>query len=456
MKKYLVILFLTLCHWSSAQNFTLEKAREDLLFLKESIETYNPGLELYHPDFSDQATDLIDQLPSEGLSRFEYRTRVAQLCALSHEGHFSVGNWRDTVHQGILSSEIPYLPIEVKLSGEKIFIKYDYSRERQMEAGDEILSINGQPSSQVLDFLISAQPSDGFIRTYALEKIEGSFGPYYLLAYGPQDSVEIEYLNASQERKVMKMKTLIRSEQVDNFKKYKLGTIGSDAKAADGFYQLSYQGNTAILSLPSFDFRRVNKYDVKADKMYRKLFQELANNGVENLIIDLRDNTGGRNEFADEMVPFIMKKEATEKYLKITRSWEGKEREYRMPKISRYAFTGRILVLVNGETFSSGSSLSRYLKEYGEATFIGTETGTRYEGFVAGSQEVVSLPNSGMEIGIPRWVILYPKSEKQTTVNRGLIPDYIIPFSMGDYLQGNDLHLQKAFELIGPMEMPRR
>ncbi|MEL6141342.1 MAG: S41 family peptidase, partial [Bacteroidota bacterium] len=144
----------------------------------------------------------------------------------------------------------------------------------------------------------------------------------------------------------------------------------------------------------------------------------------------------------------ILKPDNADPFLKKTVSWSGKEKVYKMPKAAKEVFQGSIYVLVNGKTYSAGSTLARYLKEYGNATVIGTETGTRYEGFAAGSRQDIHLPNTQISVGIPRYHITFPTSEKQQTANRGLLPDYTIEPTIETFTKGIDLHVAEAIELI--------
>ncbi len=448
MKSVILILFLFSCIPSSAQNLKKEAALEDLNFLVNKVEEYNPALQNYQPEFKSLALDVIAGVTTDTVLIFDYFTRVSKICALANEGHFTLGDWDDIAHKGIMDNSVSYLPVSVKLISGRLYVLEDYSNEQHLSKGDEIVSINGLKTEVVLNELLECIPSDGNIKTYAYRKIEDGFSWFYLFYIQQTDEFDIEYLDSENRKAKVRLKALIRSDQVDNYKKYCADNIQKPSKKETGFYDLNYSNKYAILTLPSFDYRRVNKYDVKSKKLYKAIFRELQEKNIEHLIIDLRDNTGGRNEFADDMIPFIMKPLNDDDFLKKTVSWKGKEKTYKLPKPSKLAFKGEIYVLVNGKTYSAGSSLARFLKEYGNATIIGTETGTRYEGFAAGSLEDVILPNSQIRIGIPRYHIIYPKSDKQTTVNHGLLPDYEINCSFDEYSTGRDLHLEKAISII--------
>ena len=140
-------------------------------------------------------------------------------------------------------------------------------------------------------------------------------------------------------------------------------------------------------------------------------------------------------------------KEPVKGLFKTSLSWKGKIRKYKLPKVSKSNFEGEIYVLVNGASFSAASSLARYLKEYSNATIIGEEGGGRYEGFVAGSKQHLSLPNSQIKLAIPRYLNYFPKSQKQTTSNRGIIPDYEVKHRIQDYIKGTDPVKSKALSM---------
>lgn len=431
-----------------AQKIGPTQATEDLNFLMENIQQYNPALSQYHPDFEQGAKAVIANAPKDSCSIFEHFSNVSRICALANEGHFKVGDWKDAVHQGILANTAAYLPLEVAIIGGKLYVMEDYSDEQQLKAGNEVLAINGKTIEDILDQLVAVTPSDGNILTYAHRKIESSF-PFSYYFYIERPAVfNLTIQTQDQAQKELAIKALIRSTQVDNYKKYYANNTAKETDQPTGFYTLKINDRYALLTLPSFDFKRVQQFDVKSKRLYRTIFKTLRENGVKNLVIDLRDNTGGRNEFADDMIPFILKKPSADPFQKQTISWDEKKRTSRMPRPSKWAFKGAIYALVNGKTYSAGHSLARFLKEHGDATIVGTETGTRYEGFAAGSKQHIMLPHAQWDIGIPRYHILFPVSKKQTTTNRGLLPDYYITPTLEARLNNTDLHLEKIRSLI--------
>ncbi len=448
MKNSIFICFLLIYGQMIAQKIGYNEAVEDLTFLAENIKKYNPALSHYHPEFDDLSTQVISNVRNDSISIFKYYSAVSRICALANEGHFKIGSRDDVLRKGILSDSYAYLPLQVKIIAGRLFVIGNFSDEQHIDQGDEILTINGMSAQSILEKLLELTPSDGEISTYAHRKIEDGFPTLYYFHIQQTKTFEISLLDKNKKERTVHIKALVRSDQIKNLKKYYSKEKPESSSVNESFHSFEINDTYALLKLPSFDFRRVNKFEVKSKKLYKTIFAELKEKEVQNLVIDLRNNTGGRNEFADDMVPFILKSSSIDEPLKTTISWEGKNRIYNIPNASKLAFKGSIYVLVNGKTFSAGSSLARFLKEYGNATVIGTETGTRYEGFAAGSTQDINLPNTKMNIGIPRYHILYPTSTQQKTINRGLLPDHEIEPTFETYSKGVDLHIKKVISLI--------
>jgi len=428
-----------------SQTLTYEQAKNDLLQLKEGITTYNPALNTYNPHFETEAASLIDQLPEKEISSLQFFQFVSRLCALSNEGHFALGDWSDAVHAGFLANEYLYMPVSVNVSKNRLFVWIDISKEQSLARGDEIMAINGVSADSILSIFQYYLPADGNITTYVNRNVELGFSWMYYLYVDQPEVFTFTIKDTDGATKDVSITALERDTQFDNFARYYPERSAQEEENI--FHTLNHENQTSYLTLPSFDYAKVKEHDIKSNKFYKSIFAEIADNQSKNLVIDLRNNTGGRNELADDMVPYILKN-TTDTFLKRTISWEGKEKNYKMPKPSKLSFKGNIYVLVNGRTYSAGSTLARYLKEYGNAVVIGEETGTRYEGFAAGSKQYITLSNSQIKIGIPRYHILFPASKLQMTSNQGLIPDYVINFSVNDYLDDTDLHMNKAKALI--------
>ncbi len=430
-----------------SQQLTKDQVTEDLNLLIQSIETYNPALKHYSPDFNAQAKAIVESVHQD-VSLIDAFALFNRIGALSNEGHFRVD--ANKVFKGLLDNKIKYLPVSVNIVSGKIYVRNIFTEQPQLEPYDEILSINGKPATQILQKLYQHIPSDGSISTYQAHKASRGFAWMYYMFVEQAEVFNITYKSLqSSGEKTLVIPAITRGEQFENLKK-KSGDSKDKTKkekSINDFYELEIGENYAYLQLKSFDFRLVNEYELDSKKFYKQLFQEIKTKQVNHLIIDLRDNTGGRTEFADDMVPYIQQNREDD-FLKKSVSWKSKTRKYKFPKKHKLAYEGKIYVLVNGLTFSAAGNLTRYLNEYGNAMIIGEETGARYEGYAAGSSELVELPNSRISVYIPRYHTLFPKSKIQQTRNRGTIPDVEIAATIQDMQANRDKVFEHTLELI--------
>lgn len=447
----LILCFCTLLLSFPVFSQQLSKAQvvEDLKLLRESIQIYNPALYDYNHNFDNESIQVIAEIDQDSLTFFEYFFLVSKLCALSNEGHFGLGTWNDTIHKGIPANTYFYPPFDVKILEDQLILWKDYSNEQQLIEGSQILSINGISTEYILSKLYEATPTDGSNTTWARSTIEIGFPWMYYFYIEQADQLTLSVQTPAGEVESSEIVPLTKQQQTENYWKFILADQPPEPQEEQPFYSLRHGANYTLLTLPTFAYQLIEADNIKSKKLYKAIFTEIEAQGSENLIIDLRGNTGGRNEFADDMVPYLIKQPSIYPYLKKTVSWDGGEKTFKMPGASKLAFTGTIYLLVDGRTYSAGSTLARYIREYGEAIVIGEETGTRYEGFAAGSSQYIFLPNTNVRIGIPRYKIAFPRSGKQTTINRGLVPQYRIEYSYEDLLYDRDLHLEKALELIG-------
>jgi C-terminal processing protease CtpA/Prc len=445
MQKTVIVFMLTLLTSASvAQTYTDGQVKEDLEFLIGSIEEFEPALYRYNPDFKEKTDAAIRSVVND-MSVLAYFSLVSKIVSLANEGHFNLGDWNDVAHKGFVDNTYKYMPLSVKVISDRMFVWINSANSEELQRGDEILSINGRASADIIASMLPFIPSDGRIETYQLKNLTIGFPWMYYLYVEQPESFVIEYERKGQ-RNTATIEALTREGWTANYQQRKPATE-EEATGVREVYELEIKEGLAVLKLKDFTRSIVEKYDLEADKLYKEIFSQLRTANVSNLVIDLRGNTGGRNEFADELIPFIMK-EPGKGLFKTTESWKGKKKDYSLPKIDKLAFKGSIYALVNGRTYSAGAEVARYLKEYGKAVIIGEETGTRYEGFAAGSSQSVVLPNSQVMIGIPRYHLAFPASTYQTTTNRGLLPDHEVSYTIEDLMNEKDLEMEVALALI--------
>ncbi|MEP2774261.1 MAG: S41 family peptidase [Fulvivirga sp.] len=448
MRLALVITICLITQVASGQDFTPEQTKEDLQFLVRSLEAYNPALYEYNPSFKDNVAKVTQEI-TNNVDKFGYFQLVSRVAALSNEGHIGVGNWEDTFHNGFLNNTYKYLPLAVSVVDGRVYAWADLTVEEAIQKGDEILSINGRPTDELVADMMTYLSTDGHIKSSAYYKLTAGFNWMYYLYIEQPEKFELSYkIRETGTIAEITMPAITRQQMVDNLKdKNTTKKAPMAPSGAEEVYEFEIEDGVGFLTLKSFNRQLIERHKIKAKKLYKEVFEKLNESNVENLVIDLRNNNGGRYEFGFEILPFIMKEERSG-WFKTSISWEGKVKEYKLPRQDKANFMGDIWVLVNGGTFSTSSSLARYLKEYAGATIVGEEGAGRYEGFVAGSQQYVHLPNSKLRVAIPRYHNKFPESSVQKTTNRGVLPDQEVVYTVNDLIEERDMAMEKVRKLI--------
>ena len=182
------------------------------------------------------------------------------------------------------------------------------------------------------------------------------------------------------------------------------------------------------------DLKKLEEFGFKAK------YDELAKQGIQSLIIDLRNNGGGIVDEALEIANYILDKDSVILYEVDKNNNETEEKTTDEPIINM-----PIVLLTNENTASSSEILAGALKDHGKAKIVGTKTYGK--GVI---QQLLTLPDgSGLKITSEEYL-----TPNKTKINgEGIEPDEIVelPDSVENVLnvdRNEDTQLQKAMELL--------
>lgn len=176
-------------------------------------------------------------------------------------------------------------------------------------------------------------------------------------------------------------------------------------------------------------FRRMKADDLRdiAVEVYR------ASLDSEGLILDLRDNAGGR--VADELLAIFCQPVHT---FTIPR---GGERGYPVDRRVSPSWDGPMVVLCNGNTFSNAEIFCHAFKSLGRGKLVGEPS----NGGVI-SAIPVKIPEVG-ELQVPFRGWFDADSGMDLELN-GAVPDVVVPMQPADQAQGRDPQLSEAIEIL--------
>lgn len=184
------------------------------------------------------------------------------------------------------------------------------------------------------------------------------------------------------------------------------------------------EDNIGYIQILSFDDGCSEEFETKLD--------QLLNEGIDSLIIDVRDNGGGIVEEAEEISNLFLPKDSI---IMIETDKNGNEEISKAKRESKISSNINVIILANENTASASEIFIGALKDNGIAKVVGTKT------FGKGvMQEIVPLSSGGaLKLTIEEF-----KTPNGTTINeKGIEPDVEIQENEETEL---DEQLQKAIE----------
>lgn len=194
-------------------------------------------------------------------------------------------------------------------------------------------------------------------------------------------------------------------------------------------------------------------YDTGVD--FTNCLKDMTNAGVNKLIIDLRDNGGGDVAACCKMLDSLIDEKPTFTF----KTKDGKYDET-LNATEGVAFTGDIIVLVNGNTASASEIFTGVLKEYGLVEIVGTQTfgkgivqaviGLDQKFDVDKNMEEEDLALTSAKMGMLKVTEAEWCLPSGTTIHGvGLTPDYVLDFDFDKYEEEEiDNQLEKAVEIL--------
>ncbi|MEM8567608.1 MAG: S41 family peptidase, partial [Bacteroidota bacterium] len=353
----------------------------------------------------------------------------------------------------LYTNELLRIPFDVSFLDGKMVVSKDYSNVK-IERGSEIMSIDGSSTEDILSKLFKGINGDGYIESFKYEYVESEFWllyPLYFSETGLPQSYAVEYRKPFDD--AIHSVELRGVSPMDIEEKVAAQNENSKSRS------LTLKDDYALLTIKTFTGGRSDKYY----SFLKKSFSKIDESGVKNLIVDLRDNGGGADDYGVEFVTYLADSdfnyfdriEVTQHYASQNdrvKSENGFHYWPEHPGLSKWSpnenrFKGNVYVLINGISFSTTADVASVLFDNGWATFIGQETGGGAYGNTSGHSTSIRLPNSKIVVDLPYWMYFTALKNKYPK-GRGVIPDYITIPSTKEFINKVDVEMEKALSLI--------
>ncbi len=473
-----------------AQPIAPEKLKSDVAFTYKKLQKLQPNLYWYiSKEKLESKFDSLQKSINSPMTSFEFYKKLAVVTNAIGQGHFNVypvAKKYSKARKKILAKKGngPLSQFDFEIFENKMFVVKNRSKNNTVAIGSEVIAINNAKAENLLKEYATLFTSDGYNKTLFKHGLARRFSSYYSNQNGVLDSLNYSFKIKDSVKTIVIKRLQADSSSVKKAKisltkiqkkakKQKDNLLGYDADTKKYMRNLSFMKSDSSVAVIKINGFKIGDYH----KCYKTFFEKIAQNKSKVLVLDLRNNGGGRlNEIsnlykflADTTFVFLKPSELASKtslmqmnYFKGTPFWlkpfqvvgapffysylyfkpYKKDNKYfintktKVQKIADYNFKGKIYVLINGGSFSASSIISSNLKGSKRAIFVGEETGGTYNGTVAGQMPLVKLPNSDLQlrVGLMTVAPFYQTDVK----GRGIFPDVEILPTISDRVNNVD------------------
>ncbi|WP_447726972.1 S41 family peptidase [Sphingomonas koreensis] len=389
------------------------------------------------------------------------------------EGHLSVG--RSEAMNCRYRASAKLFPLDLLWRDDGVFVTAGYGAAADVPTGSEVLSVSGADHRAMLEEMARVSAHDGDNRTGVMrDRLGRGYATARWWMRGDEPGYDVR-LRLPGGRRVTR-----RLVPVPFGARPALPDAATPVVAT-----LSWvNGDIAYLYVPTFSNKRYRAAGADYRATIQGIFETLAARRARNLILDLRDNGGGSEPNESILFSYLVA-EPLRKYasvrsrpnrLRIT-SLSGKVFEHdiydadELPTVkpgpggdlyrvnappeglmTRWeraspVFTGRLVVLAGGYTFSGGAELASMLRATNRGLFVGEEVGGTHGGNTSGYKWDLTLPNSGMEIGIP--LLAFRFVWREFPLNHGALPHCFVQPAIGEERVAKDAAYDMAVQALG-------
>ncbi len=457
-----------------------ENLREDFSLTKKILESRQPALyEYVSKDSLEFYYNTTLASISDSLTEFGFRKKLAWFISKIRSGHTTVRPSKHSAKYAELHDSKRF-PLALKVWMDSMVVVYNFLKnDSVLKRGTIITSINGNENSYTIDSIFRFLNSDGYANNFKYEMLSKNFSLFYSFAFPVADFYSLGYIDSLGEEKFISVPaykpirdtTKPRKEKpAEKFKKLPRKEQRKRLLFSKRTLEFDTASNTAYMRVSTFSGGKLRQF-------FRKSFKEIKEKKIQNLVVDVRNNTGGKVSLSILLTKYLIQTpfhfadtvvatSHTFKYAKyleplyiydiatLFTSRKKKDGLYHFTFLENHIFKprrttnfeGNIFILQDGFTFSAGSLFVSKLKGQDNVRVIGEESGGGNEGTSAIYLPEIILPNSKLRVIIPRFRIVENSSKPVTA--KGIVPDIEVLPSSFAIKNGIDLKIKKVKALI--------
>ena len=409
--------------------FTKKEYQEDLDQLgKKLLEVHPNALKFITKEDFWKIIEKKKALITDQTTYGEFNWHCSEIIASINCSHTSMGSFFP--ESEMLPSSLRF-PLQTRLINGQLFVIDPLNNTDQVALKDEILAINEQPVADLIRSIYSHIPSQGFIETtkkHFFNTWATAMIPY---ALGFPKTYEI---------RIKGKENLIMLKEATTYKEPFYDPSIKTCKDNLCFDLLDNRKD-AVLTISSFNYYPWNNLNVFED-FINQSFIEIQEEGIENLIIDLRFNGGGSPESSIHLLRYLANKPFTYFVNSGYGAEDGRSVQY-YP--FENTFKGKCYFIVDGHGNSTTGHFMSLVKVLNLGTIVGEELGSNQ--FCTAGQTICRLSNTKLEYYVANTTskVAAPSLPDET----GILPDHYVTQSIDDYLNKVDAVKEYTLNLVG-------
>jgi len=434
------ILFICLCLASVGQAqslFTAQTLRNDFTDLVHHLGTRHPGINRYTAQEAlDKVSNQIHSRLNRPMTGWEFFRVIAEYRAAIKCGHT---RFRPSASmQQELEKNGSFFPLPVQFAGTALYARLPD------QSIQEVLTINGTPVPELLKFMFARFPTDGNAVDARYDMITESFWLYYawLIDFStPEFDITFRTSSGKESKKIRG----VSFQQTASLKFY------PDKSTVSPLLYYEQSGQVGYLSIKTFSSEEINASGQSYSKFLEETFVKIEHDKISQLIIDIRGNGGGDDRYGALLCSYVAK--GPFHYFKKVYMLDGKTEIpvdhpcEQLQQQAAHAYAGKVVLLVDGRTFSTAADVASIFKSMQRGTLVGRETSGGYDGNTSGRSEQEVLTNTGIRVSIPLWY--YENAVKPLQpLDRGVIPDFVVLKTLESIRNRVDLDRQTAIGIL--------
>ncbi|MEP6711345.1 MAG: S41 family peptidase [Ferruginibacter sp.] len=464
-------------NYSPLKKYPVQILQQDYTLLKNILQQKHPSIYWYTPKdsmngyFIQYYNAITDSMTEQ---QFAWHI-LAPLVDKLRCGHTSV-SMSKAYTKWAGGKRLPSFPLYMKVWNDTMAVTANLNRHDSIfKRGTLITAVNGVSNYDLIKKIFSYLPQDGYADNVNYIRLSANFPYYHRNIYGLSETYKVKYLDSTGQEKEALLPLYVApkdSARKDSLAKKERKDLPRERKILQyRSMEVDSSGKFAVMTLNSFSNGHLRRF-------FKSSFKKLRKENINNLVLDIRSNGGGRVGLSTLLTRYITRRPfkvadtlfAVSKNLApYTKYIKGKflnnielafitrkkadglyhlrhlEKKLYQPKQNNH-YSGGVYVLTNGPTFSASALFCNAVKGQPGILLAGEETGGGWYGNDGIMIPDIVLPNTHLKVRLPLFRLV--QYNHVAIKGSGVIPDIYIGTNYEALIKGEDKKMQVVKEMI--------